>query len=187
MWVSKEAAAASSWIPFPFALSGHPGMMSNTNSLRSLTSFTILHFYLLRNHLDFCISSVSSGAALDPLIDCWLTSLPFHRRWRLQSFPFYLLHTIMIFPRTALRLATTAAPRRAVVAQPRLAATVSAIRAYSGPTQSEEAAKADAYHDHKDHKDMQKETVEKHGHERRADKVTASPNVSAREQTTATG
>lgn len=75
--------------------------------------------------------------------------------------------------RVALRAAAPASmARRSAMAAP-------AIRLYSTPTQSEEAAKADAYHKHHDKEQMQKDTVHAHTHERRPDKITASPNVSA--------
>ncbi|PWN19070.1 hypothetical protein BCV69DRAFT_284666 [Microstroma glucosiphilum] len=50
------------------------------------------------------------------------------------------------------------------------------IRFYSGPTTSEEAAKADKHHKHHDKEQMQKETLADHAEGRRADKHTASPN-----------
>lgn len=44
------------------------------------------------------------------------------------------------------------------------------------PTTSEEASKADLHHKHSTHEDLQSHTVRSHAEERRADKVTASPN-----------
>ncbi|CAO1613856.1 unnamed protein product [Sympodiomycopsis kandeliae] len=80
----------------------------------------------------------------------------------------------MIFPRSITpAIRAVRATSSLTAARP---SAVSSVRFYSGPTHSEEAAKADAYK--KDHtpEQLQEETVEHHTKTRRADKVTASPN-----------
>ncbi|CAO1634022.1 unnamed protein product [Jaminaea pallidilutea] len=87
-------------------------------------------------------------------------------------------------------IAAAAAPRiamaargpatRIAVAAPLRARTAAAFSTsstrFSKPTTSEEASKADLHHKHSTHEDLQSHTVRSHAQERRADKVTASPN-----------
>ncbi|CAO1635339.1 unnamed protein product [Parajaminaea phylloscopi] len=81
----------------------------------------------------------------------------------------------MILPRFS-NMARSAALRPAAALRVQRAGIATSMPRFSEPTASEQAAKADAYRKHHDHEDLQKETVAQHTKDRRADRITSSPN-----------